>query len=163
MLVRHQNRIYRFLLALVPNYSEADDLLQQTLLTLWEKRGDYDAEQNFLAWSFGIARNHARNHVRKNMRRGDVLLEDQHMDRLAQWHTDDAGQHAERQQALEQCLESLKPDHRSLVSEYYDGTSASRLAKQRRLSVDAVYKVLQRSRKLLFDCIRRKLATEAHG
>lgn len=159
----HQNRVYRFLLAMVPNYSEADDLLQQTLLTLWEKRSEYDAGREFLPWAFAIARNHVRNHVKKCARRGAVVsLDERHMERIADLYSRDSERTADRRGALERCMQALKPDHRTLVEDYYDGREpASQLAARFNMSVDAFYKILQRSRKALFDCLRQKLTLEA--
>lgn len=36
LFVRNQNRVYRYLLTLVPNRADAEELFQQTILTLWE-------------------------------------------------------------------------------------------------------------------------------
>jgi DNA-directed RNA polymerase specialized sigma24 family protein len=58
-------------------------------------------------------------------------------------------------------MQALKPDHRTLVEDYYDGREpASKLAASLNISVDAFYKILQRSRKALFDCLRQKMALE---
>ena len=36
--------------------SDARDVLQETLLTLWTKRLEFDVARDFLPWAFGIAR-----------------------------------------------------------------------------------------------------------
>jgi RNA polymerase sigma-70 factor, ECF subfamily len=43
LFVRNQNRIYRFIMTLIPNRTDADDLFQQTSLTLWKTWARYDA------------------------------------------------------------------------------------------------------------------------
>ena len=42
LLLANQNRIFRFLVTLVPCRSDAEDLLQQTCLTLWQSREKFD-------------------------------------------------------------------------------------------------------------------------
>ena len=41
MFVKNQRRIYGYILTVVPDCNEADDLFQQTSLVLWEKAGVY--------------------------------------------------------------------------------------------------------------------------
>ena len=44
LLVASQQRVHRFLLTLVPCRQDAEDLLQQTCLTLWQSRAKFDPE-----------------------------------------------------------------------------------------------------------------------
>ena len=41
-LMRHQRRIYGFVYTLVPNRTDAEDILHDTVLVLWRKWADYD-------------------------------------------------------------------------------------------------------------------------
>lgn len=165
-VVGNQNRVYRFILTLVLDHAEADDLLQQTLLTLWEKRDQFDPSREFLPWAFSIARNHVRNYVKKCARRGNmVALDERHMERISELQSRSSDRSADRsadcRNALEKCMQNLSPDHRSLVEHYYDGReSAAKIASRWNMSVDAFYKILQRSRKALFDCVRQTMALE---
>lgn len=65
LLVRFQNRLYRYLLRLVRQPAEAEDLFQQTWVRVAEKITKYDARQSFEAWLFTLARNLAIDHLRR--------------------------------------------------------------------------------------------------
>ncbi|MGH9326150.1 MAG: RNA polymerase sigma factor [Terriglobia bacterium] len=62
---RYQNRLFRYLLRMVHQPAEADDLFQQTWLKVVEKIRSFDASRNFDAWLFTLARNLAIDHLRR--------------------------------------------------------------------------------------------------
>jgi RNA polymerase sigma-70 factor, ECF subfamily len=65
LISRYQNRLYRYLLRLVRQPAEAEDLFQQTWLKAVEKIRSFDASRNFDAWLFTLARNLAIDHLRR--------------------------------------------------------------------------------------------------
>lgn len=65
LIARYQNRLYRYLLRLVRQPAEAEDLFQQTWLRLAERIRHYDTNRNFEAWLFTLARNLAIDHLRR--------------------------------------------------------------------------------------------------
>jgi len=65
LMARYQNRIYRYLLRLVRQPADADDLFQQTWLRVAEKIRSFDTSRNFDAWLFTLARNLAFDHLRR--------------------------------------------------------------------------------------------------
>jgi RNA polymerase sigma-70 factor, ECF subfamily len=65
LIARYQNRLYRYLLRLVRNEAEAEDLFQETWLRVADKIRGFDANRNFDAWLFTVARNLAIDHLRR--------------------------------------------------------------------------------------------------
>jgi len=65
LIARYQNRLYRYLLRMVRQPSEAEDLFQQTWLRVVEKVRSFDGSRNFDAWLFTLARNLAIDHLRR--------------------------------------------------------------------------------------------------
>lgn len=65
LIARYQNRLYRYLLRIVREPAEAEDLFQQTWLKVVEKIRSFDASRNFDAWLFTLARNLAIDHLRR--------------------------------------------------------------------------------------------------
>jgi len=65
LLSRYQNRLYRYLLRIVRQPAEAEDLFQQTWLRVVEKIRGFDPSRNFDAWLFTLARNLAIDHLRR--------------------------------------------------------------------------------------------------
>jgi RNA polymerase sigma-70 factor, ECF subfamily len=65
LIAQYQNRLYRYLLRLVRNEAEAEDLFQETWLRVAAKIRGFDANRNFDAWLFTVARNLAIDHLRR--------------------------------------------------------------------------------------------------
>ena len=111
IVMRQQNRIYRFILSMMPNYSEAEELCQQTVVTLWEKWENYDADEEFIPWAFGIARNHVYNHLRKRTRRDEqVGLPEGLLDRIAVIQEQRRHDLEQRREVSSQTLAMLRVD-----------------------------------------------------
>ena len=51
-----QKSLYAFILSLIPNRVEAEDILQETNLILCQKAEEYDPNGHFQGWAFKIAR-----------------------------------------------------------------------------------------------------------
>lgn len=158
LLIENQNRVFRFLMTLVPRREDAEDLLQQTSVTLWRSRDKYDpAAGDFTSWACAIAHNHVRNFRRKETTRRNILSEQieqalietraAHSSLMDEWH-----------RALGQCLEKLTPHQRTIVQDCYGGDSRIKdAANGTGKTPNAIYKILRGIRSLLHDCIRRSI------
>ena len=158
LLVANQARVYRFLMTLVPRREDAEDLFQQTCLTLWRNREDYDpAAGEFASWACAIAHNHVRNFRRREVTRRNLLEED-----VAQMLVNTRAAHAslvdDWHRALGHCLERLTAQQRSLVEQCYGGGSLKEGAPTAGYTPNALYKVLRHIRGLLHDCIQKTVA-----
>jgi RNA polymerase sigma-70 factor (ECF subfamily) len=65
LIGRYQNRLYRYILRMVRQPAEAEDLFQQTWLKVVEKIRSFDENRNFDAWLFTLARNLVIDHLRR--------------------------------------------------------------------------------------------------
>src|SRR6201988_1472446 len=65
LVSRYQNRLFRFLLRLVRDRSEAEDLFQQTWIHVADKIRRFDPNRNFDAWLLPVAANLAIDHLRR--------------------------------------------------------------------------------------------------
>lgn len=65
LLMRYQNRLYRYLLRIVHEQSEAEDLFQQTWVRVAEKISQFDERKKFEPWLFALARHLAIDHLRR--------------------------------------------------------------------------------------------------
>ena len=157
--VRNENRVYRYIFSLVPRRSEAEELFQETSLTLWKTWERYDPEVDFVAWSCGIAHNLIRNHLRRRKHEPRLLLDDQILDQLAERRAADDPVLEERRSVLRSCLQRLPEEQRRLVEEVYGSERSMKdIAENASQTPNAVYKLLRRIRATLYDCAERKLA-----
>ncbi len=51
LFLRSEREIFRYVAVLVPNVTDAEDIVQQTALALWEKFDAYDPSQPFTPWA----------------------------------------------------------------------------------------------------------------
>ncbi len=162
LFVTAQGKVYRYILTLVPHVADAEDLFQQTSLTLWEKWEQYDPTAPFMPWACGIARNHIRNHIRKAIRQGHLVhLSERLMERIADIREQSDSGLEKRRGALGQCLQKLSDKHRQMLDRRYDaGASIENVASEFGLSIEAAYKTIQRIRRTLHDCIRVEISSE---
>ena len=72
----NQSRIMRFIQCLVPKYSEAEDILQETSVVLWKKWPEYQPDKDFVTWACGIARLEVFRMLRQNKKSGQYLNEE---------------------------------------------------------------------------------------
>ena len=56
LFVRHQSVLKGFILSLQPDFTEADDILQEVFLVVTQKVDSFVVGTNFLAWARQIAR-----------------------------------------------------------------------------------------------------------
>ncbi|MCS6852839.1 MAG: sigma-70 family RNA polymerase sigma factor [Gemmataceae bacterium] len=162
LFLAHQHRIYRFILSLVPRWSDAEDLFQQTCLTIWQKVGEFDRERDFVRWACGIAHNHVRNFLRQDRRR--PVLDDEVLEQLADRRLQEGGYFDDLHRALAECVQGLPAAQRQLVEDCYgSGLTIREVARRQRRTPNVVYKLLRQVRQALYECVTRRVAWEAES
>ena len=104
--------------ALVPNVTDAEDIVQQTALALWEKFDAYDPTQPFTPWACRFALNKARQWIERRQR-WQALLDHGLAEELAQRRQELQPEFERRLRHLDDCLGKLPPAQHSLVQAYY--------------------------------------------
>ena len=74
MLESAQPRLRGYVASILGAWSDVDDLVQETNLVLIQKRHNFEAGTNFIAWSFRVAYFKATTWRRDRMREGRVVL-----------------------------------------------------------------------------------------
>lgn len=153
LFLRSEREIFRYVAALVPNMADAEDIVQQTALTLWEKFDAYDLQQPFTPWACRFALNKAKQWIERRQR-WQALLERGLAEELAQRREELRPDLEIKLKHLEGCLTKLPDEQRSVVEGYYYRREAiEKLAETSGRSVAATYKTLQRIRQALHICI----------
>lgn len=160
---RAQRSLYAFLLTLVRQPADAEDVLQETNLILWQKAAEFDATRDFLPWALRIAQLQALAH-RKRQRRVPSTFDESLLAQLAEEAITEAGELDPRRQALAGCLQKLPERQREWIARRYEpGGSVHELARQSGKTANAISESLRRIRRTLLECIERTLAREARG
>jgi RNA polymerase sigma-70 factor (ECF subfamily) len=161
LLSRHQEDLFRYIFALLPHEEDARDVLQETSVALYRKFADYDPTKPFLPWAYRFAHLEVLKQRERNQR-GSRLLRAELLERLAQEREEQEPVLQVRLQALEQCLEELRPEDRALIQQrYQERTRTAELVRRSGASRRTLFRLLERIRRLLFDCVSRRTAAAA--
>lgn len=153
LFLRSEREVFRYVAALVPNVADAEDIVQQTALALWEKFDSYDPNQPFTPWACRFALNKTRQWMERRQR-WQALLQNGLAEELAQRREELRPELEVRLKHLEGCIGKLPGEQRSLVERYYyHRTGIDSVAGNSGRSVEATYKALQRIRASLQVCI----------
>lgn len=160
LFLRSEREIFRYVAVLVPNVAEAEDIVQQTAISLWEKFDAYDPNQPFTPWACRFALNKTRQWIERRQR-WQALLGGALAEELAQRREELRPELEVRLKHLEGCLNKLPEEQRSLVEGYYyRRDSIDKLAVTSSRTVAATYKTLQRVRQALQSCIENAAKSE---
>jgi len=155
LFLAHQAEILRAVIVFVPHRHDAMDIVQETAIALWRHFDEFDSERPFVNWACGFARIEVKRFLRRAQRH--AVLSVQAVAALEETAQGGAGEGNDYSRHLEECCEKLVPEHRQVLGGYYvDDESVEALAARHRRSVEAIYKLLQRIRYALLDCIERK-------
>jgi RNA polymerase sigma-70 factor (ECF subfamily) len=164
---RHVSMVYRHALRIVGNAEEAEEIVQEVFLTLYEKAKTFRGESAFSTWFYRLTVNRALMKLRRRKRSKEIALDD-YMPRyqedghhlvqpVVDWSQDPGGRldSAELQRACREALDQLPPvDKAVVVLSDLDGLANREIGKTLGLSVPAVKARLHRARLFL----RGKLA-----
>ncbi len=154
--VQHEPVLRSYILSLVHNWADADEIIQQVSLTLWQKYEQLDSSDNFIRWACKIARFKVYNFRRKSSRK-DISFSDDLVETLAEEMAEETERAALEQKALDKCLKDLDATKTDLLRSYYTGASIKNLALESGRSVESLYKLFQRMRQSLYCCVMARL------
>ncbi|HXT58818.1 MAG TPA: RNA polymerase sigma factor [Pirellulales bacterium] len=155
-LVRtHQPGVWRYLRFLGAGEAQADDLTQETFLSVYRKPFVEQSPAAAAAYLRTVARRQLLMSLRKAKRRPvleNLELADEVWSRLA---GDDGGGYLD---ALRECLESLEGRAREAIElRYRDDRSRTEIGQLLEIGEDGVKSLLRRTRELLRRCVEKRI------
>jgi RNA polymerase sigma-70 factor (ECF subfamily) len=161
LLAAHEHRLGSFVLALVPNWNDAEDIIQQTKLRLWEQFETYDPDKDFGTWACVIARYEILA-FRTRFARSRVQFSQELVDRMSGELVQTASESDTRLAFLEECLKKLTQWQQDLLRHYcIVGYSSQRVASELGRKAEAIRQALLRTRRKLYRCIEDAQQKEA--
>ncbi len=159
-LIEVQRGLYTYIFRLLPNVTDANDVLQETNLVIMRKQSEYQLGTNFAAWAAAIARNQVLS-FRLKMQRDRLFFDEQLLDQLAVSGLKRIGNLNPMLEALGHCKDKLNSlDQDLLEHRYGDGLSVSQLATAVGRTPRAISQALYRIRITLMQCIKQFVASE---
>jgi RNA polymerase sigma-70 factor (ECF subfamily) len=159
LLNRYKKPLFRLILCMVRNSSDAEDIFQQAAITMWDKFGEFEPGTDFYAWACTVARFKVRDFV-KSKARHKVLLSEEVIDQLAAEGNTPAIDEA-RIQALADCRKKLPGCDQDLLAACYGSeVTVVEFAERSGRTASSLYSNLWRIRRVLHACIERTMARE---
>lgn len=157
--VRHRSALFAYILSIVRNFDQAEDVLQEVAVVLCDQWADFDPTSNFMAWACRIARNKVFNASRAQRL---ILLSPEALEQIEK-----AAAAESRNgwlEAVEKCLEGLEGRTREILTlRYRRGLGGREIAGQLRSTTTAVHMALSRARVALARCVEGRLAEQESG
>jgi RNA polymerase sigma-70 factor (ECF subfamily) len=145
-----------YVVALLPDFSRVDDVVQETFLTVTAKAADFQPGTNFKAWLFAIARRKVLEALR-DPACGRVAFTAEVIEALSA-EEDDQPWLEEHLQALRACLDRLAPQARRAIDlRYQQAHRPPEIARLMGWSLNAVNVALARARVALRGCVESNL------
>lgn len=158
LLREHETQLIVYVRALMPSLSEAEDVIQETRIRLWEQFEQFEPGSNFGAWACTIARYFVMTHYTKQGR-DRLRFSSEAMERIAA-EVDRASQVTDaRIEVLPKCISELSESNKQLLAMCYSGNhQIQEVAKLLDRTVNATYLALSRIRRSLRSCVERRVA-----
>jgi RNA polymerase sigma-70 factor, ECF subfamily len=152
-----QSMLAGFVHSLVPDFQQAEEVLQRVAVTLVRKFDHYDQTRPFAAWAVGVAKYEVL-YFRRERATDRHVFDDEIIDNIAQGYQRFINHADPFREALERCLDRLDGRSKQAVELHYAGGFASpEVAERMRLSPGAVRILLSRVRRSLRECIERQV------
>jgi RNA polymerase sigma-70 factor (ECF subfamily) len=160
LLMANQKRIYAFILGMVPNHEDAEDLFQETVLVMWSKFDGFTRGTSFTAWGIAIAKYQILS-VRKRFSRRNLQFSQAALELLQKDSDYFIEQIDSRMQALRGCIRKLNQrDFELIRMRYEDEITVKTIAERLGRSVQSVYKRMAHIHDVLVQCVRRTISRE---
>lgn len=160
LLTPNYYKIHSFILALVPNRSDAEDVLQSSITYMLEHFEDFKPGTNFLSWAFAISKFQALSH-RKHLKRSKIFFSETVIENIELETQKLSSEIDLRLDALKQCMKKLQEKDAAFLKKRFETKrTIADLADELGLSPHILYKRLAHIKTLLLSCVRRTLAME---
>lgn len=155
-----QGRLHSVIIAIVHNQTVADDLLQETAATMWEKFDKFQEGTNFSAWAIRIAKNKCFEYLRMN-KETKKLFHDEFYHKIAEIAENTSNDFPRRLKALDNCCEKLDINQRTLLKlRYTDNVPIKDLSIRFGQPISTLYKRIADVLDLLRRCITKSLSSQ---
>ena len=157
LLTGNYSRLYSYVLCMVCNKDDAEDVMQDTAIVMWEKFESFTPGTNFVAWAKSIA-HHKIMDLRKKQVRNRCQLDDNVLELLISERESYKDDSSRKIEALEQCIKKLQVrDRKILKLKYFEGRQVKDIAAGVNVPLHTMYRLIARLHELLLGCVKRNL------
>ena len=110
----YETSVYRLALRMCGNAHDAEEVAQEAFMAAWKGLPSFRGESKFSSWLYQLTTNEAINFLRKEKRHRAVTPLEDEMEPATGDTAQQAAETKELQQALQQALDALTPEHRQI-------------------------------------------------
>lgn len=156
LLNEHERKIALYVMNLVRDRGDAEDILQETKLVMWRHFHKFELGTNYIAWARKIAFHQVLSYRRKHKKR--VELSEAFLESVAFEISKNEQRYDHRTEALKSCVLKLSRPHRQiLLMRYTRDMDIGEIGQEVGRSEGAVYRLLSRIRMMLQDCVTKEI------
>jgi RNA polymerase sigma-70 factor (ECF subfamily) len=160
LLGSHEERTNAYIFSLVPHWADAQDIIQEVRIRLWEQFDHYDATKDFGVWARTIAYYQVLAY-RKTSSRCREQLGLESLELVAKTFDTNVRRFELRSSVMRKCIQKLTAAKRRILLRCYSGHETIRqVAESLGRSFETVRKSVFRTRNQLATCIRQELKDE---
>ncbi|MCP4582127.1 MAG: sigma-70 family RNA polymerase sigma factor [candidate division Zixibacteria bacterium] len=155
LILSNQKRLFGYIITMVPNYSDAEDILQDTMTIMWQKFHQFERGSNFVAWGISIARYRIMKY-RERRAHTKLKLDKDVFELLEKRSGPMLDTLSARLDALKDCIKKLTGKEIDFIKmRYQEDLSFQKIASSVGLSVSGVFKAVSQVHYKLILCMRR--------
>jgi RNA polymerase sigma-70 factor, ECF subfamily len=160
LIARYRGELYGYILAIVRDWDDADDLFQSVCLVLWRKFISFQPGSSFFSWARETAKLEVRYFLR--CKHSASHVSETLLDSLAETFLDSEREKADLYvAALEHCRQRLNlADEELLELRYVEDLGSREIADRLRRPQQSICQSLKRIRRWLLECIRAELSRQ---
>ncbi|MEP3478200.1 MAG: sigma-70 family RNA polymerase sigma factor [Fuerstiella sp.] len=148
-----QGRLYGFVLSLLGDADQANEVLQETNLVLWKKSDEFQPGSDFKAWSFRVAHFQVMA-FRQRQVRDRLVFDEQALEKVYREAMDVDTVFEQKKERLDECVESLSTGSQEVLTRFYvKGESLREIGAVLNRKANSVGQTLFRIRKALIECV----------
>lgn len=155
----NQSTIQAVSYALCRDYHLVQDIMQDSIVTILEKKDAYDEERPFLPWALKITRLKTLETLRKHSQNRRLVVSEEAALKIQGAVIEELNNASvdERTESMVFCLQKLKPEHRQMMRlKYFDNVKVEQIAKRLKKSFSSIQSQILRLRLKLRKCIEQR-------
>lgn len=161
LITEFQGRLFGFILSMLGDVDQANEVLQEANLVLWRKSDEFQRGTDFKAWSFRVAHFQVMA-FRQRQIRDRLVFDAEVLEQITREANKQDEVYEHRLERLEDCIARLPERSRDVLCRFYEnGESMSTIGATLKRTANAVGQMLFRIRKALIVCVSDENREEA--
>ena len=156
----NDRNIYAYILSMVPNVNDADDIMQETTVVMWRKFDNFKPGMNFIAWALTVAKYQVLSFYKKR-KNSKICYSEELLASIEKAVENSMPEMEEKLEALNNCVNKLDDNQKYLLKLRYDKKQTLKeigdsISKSTRMTFYTLSKIHQ----VLLQCVKRAKAEE---